>query len=876
MENFNMKNVYHLFFSSFLIFIQMVSITFAQRESIESSLEIMSLPDGVSVYQLDNGLEVLLIENPGLPMIGVNLVVKTGSAYETFSTSGMSHMLEHLLFNGTESRSQKELYDAVDLIGGYNNANTGTYYTNYMMVTPAENIKRGMEIQADMLFHSVLPEEKFEKEKGIVLEEIARSLENEASQMERNINSILYRGHALSLPTLGTYSTIESMHRDDVYAYYKNNYVPNNMIMSVVGNFKTDSMLVLIKKIYGKEKPNLVNRPSFTGWSVGFYIPEERSDKSGNVYQRFYKGDKEVLQLFYPLPTDWTATHYNIFDEILSKTKSELSNKLSQKYPEIASSIEMETIQSPIKSFLKVSTITEDEEKLNELTNAINLEIKKLKFQLPEESIKFLATAQKTTFLKNVEKPHMFGIYNAHLFAEGGIRAVLTSYSTSAYIPAALDISTYFIWEDPVIILQTPEIKGEAQGQVKIKRAQLFVDDSSDLTLIAEENPKSELLAIHFLLKHKAQYESQTGKDAAKILHDCLGQRLNSVENQKISNQYGLTYKVNDNPFIPMDNIYLDPDFSYIRVEGLADDVKGVISYLKGQLTNFQPTEDEYQKATAKISRPMMGMGSSKASELFTNTYKSYIYESDQFTENTKTVSYEDLNRLAKNYFHPSNMIISVVSPLSADSIRALFQWNTNPPPNNFLIEKAPVTSALKMTSKPVKEELEQGGERSFLFWGFVNKVEDKDKPALKALDLLLSDRIIFDIREKQGRAYRMQAGADVIGNHALFYINMGTRAANIDTLLPQIPGFFTEKVVEAFSENDLKKSLNMYLGRMMFRRLSSINRAYYLGHSQYFHNDINYDAEFHQALKNVSLENVQSVARKYMIIKNPVAVIVR
>jgi predicted Zn-dependent peptidase len=205
-----------------------------------------------------------------------------------------------------------------------------------------------------------------------------------------------------------------------------------------------------------------------------------------------------------------------------------------------------------------------------------------------------------------------------------------------------------------------------------------------------------------------------------------------------------------------------------------------------------------------------------------------------------------------------------------------LFQWNTNPPPNNFLIEKAPVTSALKMTSKPVKEELEQGGERSFLFWGFVNKVEDKDKPALKALDLLLSDRIIFDIREKQGRAYRMQAGADVIGNHALFYINMGTRAANIDTLLPQIPGFFTEKVVEAFSENDLKKSLNMYLGRMMFRRLSSINRAYYLGHSQYFHNDINYDAEFHQALKNVSLENVQSVARKYMIIKNPVAVIVR
>jgi secreted Zn-dependent insulinase-like peptidase len=358
-------------------------------------------------------LEVLLIENPSLPMTGVNVVVKTGSAYETFSTSGMSHMLEHLLFNGTESRTQKELYDTVDLIGGYNNANTGTYYTNYMMVTPAENMKRGMEIQADMLFHSILPVEKFEKEKGIVLEEIARSLENETSQLERNIKSILYPGHAFSLPTLGTYATIESMNRDEVYAYYKENYVPNNMIMSVVGNFQTDSMLVLIKNIYGKEKPKPVKQPVNPGWSVGFDFPEERSERTGTVFQRFYKGDKSILQLFYPLPTDWTATHYIIFDEILSKVQSDMISQLSSSFPEIEQSLEMETIQSPIKSFLKISAIVKEKSKLNDMVNAIHQLVKKAKFQLADESIKFLATAKKTTFLKNVEKPHMFGIYNA-------------------------------------------------------------------------------------------------------------------------------------------------------------------------------------------------------------------------------------------------------------------------------------------------------------------------------------------------------------------------------------------------------------------------------------------------------------------------------
>jgi predicted Zn-dependent peptidase len=536
----------------------------------------------------------------------------------------------------------------------------------------------------------------------------------------------------------------------------------------------------------------------------------------------------------------------------------------------------METIQSPIKSFLKISAIVKEKSKLNDMVNAIHQLVKKAKFQLADESIKFLATAKKTTFLKNVEKPHMFGIYNAGLFAEGGIEAVLASYSTAVYMPAASELSTYFVWENPVIILQTPEIKSEVQMQSQMKHAQLFADNSSGLTLIGEENPRSALLAIHILLKHKAQYDSQTGKEAAKILHDCLGQRLNSVENQKISNQYGLTYTVNDNPFIPMDNIYLDPDFGYIRVEGLAEDVKGVIKYLKGQLNQFQPTESEYQQAMAKTKRPMMGMGSNKANELFTKTYKSYLYEPETYKENSQPVSYEQLNYLALDYFHPSNMIISVVSPIPADSIHSLFQWKTDPLTDNYSIEKKPMMSSLKMPTEPVKEELEQGGERSFLFWGFVYKVEENDKPALKALDLLLSDRIIFDVREKQGRAYRMRAGANVIGSHVLFYLNLGTRPVNIDPLLEQAPGYFDQKVIESFTEKDLEKLLNMYLGRMMFRRLSSINRAYYLGHSQYFHDDINYDADFHQALINVTLDDVKAVAKKYMVIKNPVTVVVR
>ena len=124
--------------------------------------------------------------------------------------------------------------------------------------------------------------------------------------------------------------------------------------------------------------------------------------------------------------------------------------------------------------------------------------------------------------------------------------------------------------------------------------------------------------------------------------------------------------------------------------------------------------------------------------------------------------------------------------------------------------------------------------------------------------------------------AYRMNAGIDVIVDKALFSINMGTRPENIDKLIPQFPVFFTTDYTKSFTEEDLVKSVNMYLGKMMFRRLSSINQAYYLGHSYYFDNDINFDIEELNKLKNVTFEDIQRVAVKYLNVTNPIQVIIK
>ncbi len=837
--------------------------------------QAQSLPQGVSIHQLDNGMQVLLIENPALPMVGVNVVVKVGSAYENFATSGMSHMLEHLLFNGTTSRSQKQLYDDVDRIGGYNNANTSDYFTNFMMVTPAENIKKGMEIQADMLFHSTLPEAKFNKEKSIVLEEISKTLADPDEQKERNILSVLYKGHALSLPTLGTYSTIEHMDRDAVYDFYLNNYVPNNMLMSVIGNFDSKDMLNTIKEIYGTVSPSEVRRDADPTWSEGFDRSHLILPTEGSVFHRFYDGKNEVLQLFFPIPSGASSAFYNLLDIKLSEAAKPLEQLLQKKFPDAVKTARLQTRISPLSAYVQVNLNMTQAVSARSLSEAVQNFLSKQHWNFDATLLEAESAKARTGFLKNIEKPHMFGIYNAYLFAEGGIEAVLASYGSETFIQAAQSLAKLKITAAPVAVFQHPQPASETAEKEKAGAETLFKSNGKNATLIVKQNPASHLLAIHYLIGHKESLEAKYGKDAAKLLHAAFGLRMKSEKLRAQTSSLGITLKVNDNPFFPMDDIYMNPDFGYIRVEALAESMDKTIALLNKEMLHFIPTQKEYQQAVAQSKRmnPMMMGGGNPAKKLFKRTYQSIIYKDNPYPAKKETPTYNDLVAFAKAYFIPANMVISVVSPVAPKQVLQQF--------TAFSAEEstinAPVYSQkLRLQQTPKQVNKEGNGKRAYLFWGFSKEINSNDKAALKALSLLLGDKIVFDIREKQGLAYHMSAGIQINDNRALFYIEQGTRPGNVDKLTPQYPGFFDVSMLSDLNANDLEKAVNMYLGRMMFRRLSSINQGYYLGTSYYFHGDINYDHDFLQALKKVQFKDVQRVAEKYLHVENPVSVVVK
>ena len=280
----------------FILFMTFVS-SVAMADDADDFKALFDQTQQGSVFYLDNGMEIILVENHANPMIAAFTIVKTGSRNEDAVTNGAAHFLEHLLFNGTKTRTQKQLYDEMDFYGGYNNAHTGPDYTNYMVLMPKEFIAQGMDIQADMLFNSTLPEEKFEKERGIVTEEIGRSADRPTYQVQNHFLRTFFAGTPYERPVLGTISTITHLQREQVLEYYRTWYVPSNMTLMVIGDFSTPEMVALVKEKYGRYPMGQLSRAR----TIQLTAPKNLRIIWANGMDKF-PNDRAYLNLGYVLP----------------------------------------------------------------------------------------------------------------------------------------------------------------------------------------------------------------------------------------------------------------------------------------------------------------------------------------------------------------------------------------------------------------------------------------------------------------------------------------------------------------------------------------------------------------------------------------------
>lgn len=169
--------------------------------------------------KLDNGLTVLYEKVPGVKVVSVQCWIKTGSVNENDKLSGISHFLEHMLFNGTKKFKSGEIDEYLDAKGGYNNAFTSLDVTNYYVTIPADEAEAAYEVVSDMVFNALLLQSEIDREKPVVLQEINRKYDDPSYKMWQDLQASLFEGTPYARQVIGSSETVSAFTRQEIVDY---------------------------------------------------------------------------------------------------------------------------------------------------------------------------------------------------------------------------------------------------------------------------------------------------------------------------------------------------------------------------------------------------------------------------------------------------------------------------------------------------------------------------------------------------------------------------------------------------------------------------------------------------------------------------------
>ncbi len=217
-----------------------------------SAAQAQGIDDAVTHFELDNGMEVVVIEDNRVPVVQHMVWYRAGAGDEPAGVSGVAHFLEHLLFKATESLESGELSATVAANGGRDNAFTSWDYTGYFQRVASDRLELMMQMEADRMKNIRLTERDITTERNVILEERNQVVENNPRRLfSEQINAAKYLNHPYGVPIIGWMHEMEQLEMEDVLAFYDKYYSPNNAVLVVAGDVTPEEVRILADRHYG-------------------------------------------------------------------------------------------------------------------------------------------------------------------------------------------------------------------------------------------------------------------------------------------------------------------------------------------------------------------------------------------------------------------------------------------------------------------------------------------------------------------------------------------------------------------------------------------------------------------------------------------------
>jgi zinc protease len=231
--------------------------------------------NGVKEYTLKNGLKVLIIEDHKAPLATFQIWYRVGSKDDPKGKTGISHLLEHMMFKGTPKYGSKVFSNIIQRNGGTDNAHTTRDYTMYHQTLSSDRIGLSIELEADRMRNLLLDPKEVVNERNVVTEERRMRYEDDPqSSLYEEVISTAFKAHPYRWPVIGWMSDITSIERKDLYRYYKTYYSPNNAFIIISGDVKAEDIFTKVRKGFGHIKPS---KRSFIRYRTE--EPQQRGEK---------------------------------------------------------------------------------------------------------------------------------------------------------------------------------------------------------------------------------------------------------------------------------------------------------------------------------------------------------------------------------------------------------------------------------------------------------------------------------------------------------------------------------------------------------------------------------------------------------------------
>ena len=839
---------------------------FLEARETPKTAALPSLPATTAqAFTLPNGLTVIIDEDRSAPVASVQAWCETGSIDEgKWMGAGLSHILEHMLFKGTATRPPGTIARQVQDGGGYINAYTTFDRTVFYIDTTAEGAPEAVDILADAMMNATLPPEEYDKEQNVIRREFAMGFDDPDRMSSQLMFRTVFSQSPVRHPVIGYLDIYNKLTREDVLAYYKKRYVPNNMFFVVSGDVDAAKIKAQLEKAFEKY-PRVALEP--------VYVPAEPVQAGRRDAHEEFPTDLTRMSLAWPIPpvTDPDMPALDLLGTVLGGGNSTPLNQIIREQKKLAYGIDAGSYALAQGGIFAIQAVCAPEHREAVEREALAIvaevqkngvtpaELDKARNSLLSSQLGALATASGRArdlgsnwlYTRNLDFTHDY-LDAINRVTPADIRRVAAKY----LVPYRLNATSL----NPVgSLAKIAAAKAAARGN-EVQKFTL----PNGLRLLVRENHKVPLVSLVAVFKGGLLAETAATNGATKLMAKSLLKGTASRSAEQVVGEIeavggSIASDAGNNSFNVSVGV-MKPDLA-LALDLLAD-VLGHPTFPKDEVKTEQ--DSQIAGIKAENDEPTNVARNLLREKLF-GTHP-YALRSSGTPESVSRLTPDTLRALHRKLAIAKNGVIAVFGDVNAQEVYELAKkaFAGLPAGDGVLPDPQPA-------AKPAAAETaaaERPKSQAIVMIGYPGTaLTSPDRPALELIDTASSDlgsRFFDRIREKLGLAYFVGTSQLMGPTPGAFVFYLGTDPSKLDKVREEFKDEIAKLAAGGLTPEELARAKKKLLGAEAIRDQSNSAMAQSIALDELFGLGADHYRQRKAEIEAVTLDDTKRVAKEY------------